>query len=395
MNGRLLWLSSALCLALYDCGSTSRFAPTAPDPTKGTVTGTVLCADTGKPARFASVELVRSSGGTGSDKSSESSTAITGLDGKFTIQGVAPGDYYAFATLDGYLNPIYGIDFARIDTNATDEKLNAEMIDQWKDHMVEVAVNAQQTADLPITIERGAEITGAITYDDGSAAVGLRFALYRKNSKGEWARVGLAMQDTFSMEEKSGARGRYDIANLSAGEYVVCSLLPVDNEANSPQVCLGNTFRKRDAKPLSVGPGDTVNGADITVPLGAIHSISGTVVQGVSNQPVSRAKIHLLYADDREEAMVMAMFTDGSFLLPFVPQGSYIVQVTDAAWTEPAQQAEAGKAAAPKTHAFAVRELQVTVDQDVKELKIGLMEVPAEQKPGAVNGGPASAASPQ
>ena len=250
MLGRLLWFSSALCFSLHDCGTVSRFAPIAPDPAKGTVTGTVICADTGKPARFATVELVRSTVGTGEEKSSEPATAITGLDGKFSFQGVTPGDYYAFATLDGYLNPLYGVDFGAVDTNASDDKVNAELIDQWKEHMVNVSVSAQHASDASFSIERGAEISGTVTYDDGSPAAGLRLALYRKNAKGGWSGVGPQFLDSFPLDEKIGARGRYSIANLPAGEYIVCSLLPGDNRANSLQVCPGNTFRKRDAKSL-------------------------------------------------------------------------------------------------------------------------------------------------
>ena len=140
-------------------------------------------------------------------------------------------------------------------------------------------------------------------------------------------------------------------------------------------------------------PGDTANSADIEVPLGAIHSIAGNIAQGETNQPVSRARIHLLYADDREEALVMDMFADGSFLLPFVPKGSYLIQVTDASWTEPATPTGSTSTPAPKTHPLRVRELPVTVDQDVSALHIGLVELPGPAQAGA-NEKPA-APSPQ
>jgi hypothetical protein len=384
MSVRLLGLCATLCLFLHDCGGSSRFAPAKSDPTKGTVTGTVICADTGKPARFATVELVTSTNGTTGTASSDQETAVTGLDGKFRIDGVPPGNYLAFATLDGYLNPIYGVDFERAGANAADTQQNANLIEQWKDHMVEVSVAAQHTTDLPIEIERGAEITGTVTYDDGSPAIGIRFALFRKNSKGALTAVGLSSDSAFSLDEKSGARGRYDIANLSAGDYAICALLPADNQANSPEVCLGNTFRKRDAAIIAMTPGDVASGVDIVIPLNAIHSVAGTIVQAIDNKPVSRAKIHLLYADDREEAMSMDMFSDGTFLLPYVPQGSYILKVTDAALTAPTPASAtpvAGGNAAPKEKPFVPREVPVTVDQDISNLQIALVEPPAPQAP--------------
>lgn len=388
MFARLLWLSSALCLCLHDCGGNSRFAPATPDPTRGTVTGTVICADTGKPARFATVELVRN--GAGDEKSPEPGSVLTGLDGKFTIQGVPPGDYYAFATLDGYLDPTYGIDFDRIDTDASEDKLNAEMIDQWKEHMAEVSVSAHQTADVSVTIDRGAEITGTIAYDDGSPAAGLRFALYRRDAKGGLSGVGLPGPDSYSLDQKSGARGYYDIANLPAGDYVVCTLLPVDSQANSPQICFGNTFRRRDAKTLALEPGDVANGTDIVIPLGKIHSISGSLMQAVGTQPIAHAKIHLLYADDREELMGMDMFADGSFLFPFVPEGSYILKVTDGAWTEPGTQTGPDGKPADKVHKLLDRELPVTVDQDVSNLAIALAAAPEPPATPVAAGQPAT-----
>jgi hypothetical protein len=51
---RWLWILSITCLLLGGC---DKHKAKNPDPTKGTVTGIVLCADAGKPARFATVTL--------------------------------------------------------------------------------------------------------------------------------------------------------------------------------------------------------------------------------------------------------------------------------------------------------------------------------------------------
>ena len=50
-----LWTGAMVCLAAAGCHNETH--PKKPDPTKGTVTGLVICADTGKPARFAEVTL--------------------------------------------------------------------------------------------------------------------------------------------------------------------------------------------------------------------------------------------------------------------------------------------------------------------------------------------------
>lgn len=385
MSGRWFWLGSAVCVMMYQCGSGSRFAPTKPDPTKGTVTGTVICADTGKPARFATVQLLPSPNGLAGEGAPSEQQAVTDLDGKFKIEAVTPGDYFAVATLDGYLDPVYGIDFDRMNAKGGDNEQTADVIEQWKEHMVEVSVSAHNPTDFTIQIERGAEVTGTVAYDDGSPAIGMRFALYRKNAKGGLSTVGPKSDQGFSLEEKSDARGRFAVTNLPAGEYTVCTLLPGDSQASSPQVCLGNVFRKRDARTITASPGDTVNGADIVIPLHSIHSVTGSIVQGVKNQSPTKATVHLLYADDREPAMAVDMFSDGSFLFPFVPEGAYIVQVTNATYEEPAPQAGADSSAktAAKAHAFADREVAVTVQGDVTDLSIALVEAPAQKPPPA------------
>ena len=377
MSGRF-WLCSAFCLMLYDCGPGSRFAPRKPDPTKGTVTGAVICADTGTPARFATVELLPSPNNPTGDNAPGEEMTETGLDGKFKIEAVTPGEYFAYATLDGYLNPMYGVDFDRINTDADDKQTTAELIDQWKEHMSQISVSAHNATDFTIQIERGAEVSGTVTYDDGSPAIGMRFALYRKNATSGWTGVGPRSDRDFSLEAKSDTRGGYTVTNLPAGEYAVCTVLPGDNQPGSPQLCLGNVFRKRDASTVTASAGEAVSGADIVIPLNAIHSVAGSLVQAISGKPPTKARLHLLYADDREEAMAVDMYDDGSFLFPFVPQGSYLLQVTDAAYTETVTAtAQDGSASqSNKDHPLAKREMPVMVDGDLKDIKVPLVECP-------------------
>jgi hypothetical protein len=318
-----------------------------------------------------------------SDPSPSQETAETDLDGKLKIEAVAPGEYFAFATLAGYLDPEYGIDFEPVDSKKEDSEQTREVIDQWKEHMVEISVSAQHTTDFSIQIERGAEISGTVTYDDGSPAIGIRFAFYRRNAKGGWSGVGSGSPSGFSMPEVSDSRGRFAVTNLPAGEYAVCSVVPGDNQDSSPQICLGNVFRKRDARTISATAGESVNGADIVIPLKAIHSISGSLATILAGQPPVQAKLRLLYADDREVAMSTSTFSDGSFLFPFAPEGSYILQVTDARYAEVPPTGSAQPAAgtpAAKVHDLADREIPVTVDGDVRDLAIQLVEAPHKKQ---------------
>jgi len=377
MTGRVFWISSVLCLCIYDCGGSSRFEPRKPDPTKGTVTGSVICTDTGKAARFATVVLLPDSSGPKREPTPQQEVAETDLDGRFKIEAVAPGQYFAFATLAGYLDPEYGLDFDRIGKDDRGNERTADIVKQWKDHLVELTVNARQTSDISIEIERGADITGTVAYDDGSPSIGVRFAAYRKNEKGGWSNVGEVSGGGFALEEVSDSHGHFDVTNLPAGEYVVCAVVPGDNQGSSPQICLGNVFRKRDARTVEVSAGESATGADIVVPLKAIHQLGGTLREAVGEQVPIKATLRLLYPDDRETAMTVSAFYDGSYLFPFVPKGTYVLQVSDASYTE--FPADAAGRPTSRVHEFAPREISVMVDKDVSDLAVVLVELPPKK----------------
>jgi len=109
----LRWLSilPIACLFLAGC---NKFQHKKPDPTKGVVTGIVLCSDTGKPARFATVILTaapkKGEKSDDADPLPAAETTVTDLDGRFRLEAVQPGHYYAFATLEGYLDPEFAMD---------------------------------------------------------------------------------------------------------------------------------------------------------------------------------------------------------------------------------------------------------------------------------------------
>ena len=249
---RLRWLStlSIACLILAGC---TKYQHKKPDPTKGVVSGIVLCGDTGKPARFATVALTPApKEGEKNDQGDALPTAemtVTDLDGRFRMEAVAPGRYYAFATLEGYLDPALVMDPDKCRSLSNDRERHQYSIDQWKDHLVEVTVRVRRVSEISVQIERAAEIAGTVTFDDGSPAIGMRFQVFRKTEKGDWTTVGLPLMDTWSLRASSDGHGRYSITNLPAGEYTVCTLIPTDVEQAASRICLGDVFRKKEAKP--------------------------------------------------------------------------------------------------------------------------------------------------
>ncbi len=387
MTAKWQWLLPTVCMLMSACPDD---LPAKPDPSKGTVTGIVLCTDTGKPARFAEVQIVRvqrrNANAQGGAADFESDSAITGLDGRFTVDNVAPGDYYAYANLNGYLNLERGIDFKRLGPTASDDDQLIDIMDQWKDHLVTLTVSAQHASDVSIQIERGAEIEGTVTYEDSSPAIDLRFQLVRKSSEGKWVAVGESSGNAWSLEERSDGHGRFKISNLPSGEYKVCALLPVKLEQSAPRICLGGTYRRKNAASVTVTAGESRGGADIVVPLTGMHTISGNIAVGVDGRAPDKATLHLLYADDREEARQASMRKDGSFVFAYVPEDEYILQVTGAQSTSAPTQAASPDSSAPKAqtpaevHHYLDKGTPLAVLGEMNDVNVSLIEA-GEAKP--------------
>jgi hypothetical protein len=136
--------------------------------------------------------------------------------------------------------------------------------------------------------------------------------------------------DSWTIHAQSDSHGRFSLTNLPAGEYTVCALIPADEESAAPRVCLGDVFRRKDAKTVKVGPGETAGGIGIEIPLSGLHTVSGAVTALADGHPLNHGTVRLLYADDREKARETALLEDGSYSLEYVPEAKYILQVSDA-----------------------------------------------------------------
>jgi hypothetical protein len=379
-----MWILSVACLFTGGC---DRHQPKKPDPTKGVVTGIVLCADTGKPARFAAVTL---SAAPKKDEKIEQGNPLpvtestaTDLEGRFRIEAVEPGRYYAFATLEGYLDPMRGLDFARLDELTSDQEKELDAITQWKDHLIEFTVSAHHAADLSLEVERAAEVGGKVTFDDGSPAIGMHFQLFRKTEKSGLKEVGLSLFKEWPISDVSDGHGRFNLTNLSAGEYTVCALMPSGGHDDAFRVCLGNTFRIKDAKTVKVQAGEVAGGADIEIPLSGLHTVAGTVTALADGHALGHATVRLLYADDREKARETSLLEDGSFSFEYVPEGKYILQVSGAQDAEPKDSQSApgdAQTMAPKPPLhYTDKELPLNVMDDGDDIQVQLAVTPPDK----------------
>jgi len=210
----------------------------------------------------------------------------------------------------------------------------------------------------------------------------------RKTAQDHWIKIGSNGDDGWPSDVKSDGRGRYSIPDLPEGEYKVCALLPVKDENMSPKFCFGGGFRINKAESVKVSAGETHDGVDIMLPLDGLFTVAGNITAGTDAHAPSQATVHLLYADDREEARQTAMLKDGSFSFDYVPVGSYILQITnaqDAAAGAPAaggaNGGETGGAgsgtqaqAATLVHKYMDKETPLSVQSDLDDVQVMLVD---------------------
>jgi hypothetical protein len=353
------------CLFLCSIPGFAQPAPSAPAAPPAQVSGRVTCGDTGQPARFATVQLIAenpnkdpivdpASMGKNPDfqkamaqamtamMKGSNLSAITGLDGSFSLDKVPPGTYYVVAQFPGYLSPL--TQFSMMERmKADDATLKAV-----KESAEKIVLAPNQPAHVDLRIERGASLSGVIRYDDGSPAPGVNPILMGLQKDGTWKQMGTGG----AMFSVSDDRGRYRIFGIAAGKYAVKAALPTTqasiglgggagsvslhmNMGDALEVYSGGVLREKDLKPVEVGPGADVEGVDIIFPLDNLHTVSGSVVAKADGHPVNTGMITLMDPDGKTTVRSAMVEQDGTFKLNYIPEGQYVLHAAGAADMEP------------------------------------------------------------
>ena len=341
----------------------------ASQPAFGQVTGQVFCQDSGLPARFAAIRLVpekpqqspviasaaelqknvdlpKLMAKVMAEAMKGSSLAtVTGMDGSFVLDKIPPGTYYLVANLPGYLSPLSGL------SEAERMKADAEAVAAVQSVAQKVVVAGGASTSVNLSLERGATLSGKVTYDDGSPAPAVTPTLLLQKD-GKWKQ--LSPLSTFPAATDD--RGQFRFFGLPAGKYAVKATLPVTQPvaglgAVSAHIDLedalvvyhGGALREKDIKPIEVGDGDHRDGIEVVFPINGLHSISGSVVAKFDKHPVNSGTVELQDPDTKADMRTARVGEDGTFKLSNVPEGGYLLKVTAAADTEQ----KAGGAPAP------------------------------------------------
>jgi hypothetical protein len=317
----------------------------APETT-GTVTGHVFCADTNQPARFAkvSLEAIRNAAATSSQLSGPSATSVeTTLDGSFALTGVKPGAYYVVVEKEGYVRP------RDIFTQKQMDDPSPEMRALIAAALPRVTVEGGHTEQAEVRLERGAAISGTVLYDDGSPASGLEVKILRKDVSGKWV-LPAREQDIF--RDGTDDRGYFRIAGLLGGEYLVETGLTLtgtktissgpDAAGHSVEFAMldivstlpyygSGTPRKSQATGIKLAPGQELTGQDMMIPISKLHKLTGRVAAGTDAHLVNAATVAVVTREGNEQiATAEISRADGLFHFEFVPDGDYLLRVTNA-----------------------------------------------------------------
>jgi hypothetical protein len=378
----------------------------AKKPATGSVTGEVTCADTNAPARFAVVTLEpvpAEKSATAQKKANEAATnatATTNLEGRFEMDKVAVGRYYVLASLEGYLSPL--AKFSPDQLHAMTEETQKELA-----RVVPIVdVEAGESATVTLRLEHASELSGTVLYDDGSPAIGLRIQLMHKDKGGKLVEARSELIEGLSVFGSHGFtddRGRFQLIGTPPGEYAVRASLPaMDVEVGGLlggsgtsintrsatgkelNIYSGSVFRSKDAKTVKVGEGEQVGGMDITVAIGGLHTVRGTVTAKRDGHALNSGEVTLLYADDQESARSVHVEEDGSFVLAYVPEEKYILRVSGATDSETVELHPYPQLTMHQdrpVHSYGDAEMPLFVQGDVSGLELAVPDVAGNKAP--------------
>jgi len=308
----------ACLILLLGAGAVAQIPSSAAKPARRAVIEGVVTKDPGgEPVKKAVIELIAENQAEGGDY-----TAVTGADGGFHIEGIAPGRYRLFAERTGLL------EF---------DKHHAR-----SEGRVLTLAAGQELKDLQIRMQAAAVVRGRITDEDGEPLPNATVSVLRQtfsSGHSRWEQAG---------SEHSNDLGEYRIASLPAGSYYLSVSPPPDfksliEEAGRARTEPGNASAPDKPAPTTYQttyyPGTTDRGQAAPIQLRAGEefpvnlsltpspslSIRGAVV---NLPPHSSASVML---QSRDFGLILngaEMHKDGSFVIPDVSPGAYTILAT-------------------------------------------------------------------
>jgi hypothetical protein len=305
--------SAFLAMSLLGASALGQGAPAKAG--RAVIAGIVTKDPSGEPVKKALIELIAENQAEGGDY-----TAVSGLDGSFRIEGIAPGRYRLFAERTGYLE----VDRHRARSEGRVLALTA----------------GQELKDLNIRLEAAAVVQGRVTDEDGDPLANAQVSVLRQKyvaGHSRWEQAGA---------ERTNDLGEYRIAGLAAGSYYLSVNPPPDfkslieaagvsaetraaKEADKPTTSYQTTYYpgtgdRSQAAPIQLHAGDEFP-ANFSLTPSPSLSIRGSVV---NLPPRSSAAVMLQSRDFNVVLNGAEIRKDGSFVIRDVAPGAYTILAT-------------------------------------------------------------------
>ena len=286
-------------------------------PMRAMLSGLVIKDPGSEPVKKALIELIAESQSGGTNY-----TALTGADGGFHIENIAPGRYHLFVERSG---------FQEIDKHR--RRAGGRVI---------TLTAGQELKDLVIHLQAAAVVEGRITDEDGDPMPEAQVAVLRQTfvaGHTHWEQAGA---------ERTNDLGEYRIAGLAAGNYFVSVTPPpdfrslIEASGNSPA---GNSSNATVDKPAPAayqttyypGTRDRAQAAPIQLHAGddfpanfSLTPSPSLIIRGsVVNLPPGTTAVVMLQSKDMSLVLNGAeMHKDGSFEIRDVTPGAYTIFAT-------------------------------------------------------------------
>jgi hypothetical protein len=311
----LLWLVMLAAATLSAQNSPSSSAQPSTHA-QAMITGIVTKDPGSEPVKKALIELIAESQSDGGNY-----TALTGTDGNFRIENIAPGRYRLFVERTGY---------QEIDSRH-----------RRSEGRVLTLAAGQELKDLVIRLQPAAVVEGRVTDEDGDPMAEAQVAVLRQtfvSGHAHWEQAGA---------ERTNDLGEYRIAGLAAGSYFVSVTPPPDfrswietapayaarNDATGSEKAAPAAYQttyypgtrdRAQASPIQLHAGDDFP-ANFSLTPGPSLIIRGSVV----NLPPGATAAIMLQSKDFSLVLNGAeMHKDGSFEIRDVSPGTYTILAT-------------------------------------------------------------------
>jgi hypothetical protein len=233
-----------------------------------------------------------------------------------------------------------------------------------------------------ITLDRGGVIAGKLQWDDGTPATGVNLSVQSTTTSTggptDVSRVVSQLGGGFGAGlggfQTSDDRGYFRVTGLAPGSYWVrATMMTPSEEPNGGPVQRMSSIvmyapgkvRRSEATVVTLKSGEERDDLQFVLDLSALHTVSGHV-SATDQATIETGVVRLTDTQDSSLSRTAMIQPDGSFVVQWVPAGTYTLAVSNASnvprqpFGRRGQQTDAGTSYAPFQESLTVTDTDVS-----------------------------------